>query len=125
MGILDKLGETIASQLGDFDEKVFNSSFLLRVARGKVKGFLDPIGPERLGWMIENNVSMETCFPPETLAKLREGAKDYAEIAANLPDYQVIMLLPQWTLDVVADHGQQGNIWLKGQLKTIRSYFGG
>ncbi|MFA5391745.1 MAG: hypothetical protein WC331_10025 [Candidatus Omnitrophota bacterium] len=125
MGLLDTIGKTIAKGIGNFDQQVFNASLLLRLAGGKVKEFLDPIGPERLGWMIENNVSLDTCIPPEQLQKLRDGAKNYADIAAKLTDQQVVMLLPQWALDVVADHEHQGNVWLRGQLKTIRSYFGG
>jgi len=125
MGLIDAIGGKVLSVLGDFDGGVFSQSLVLRTADQKVKKFFEPIGPVRLAWMIEHGESLESCLTPEEKQSLKNGAGQYADIAAKITDKQIVYSLPQWALDVIAAHGHQGNVWMKEQLKTIRSYFGG
>ncbi len=125
MGFIDSIGGKIASLVGNIDEGIFYNSLLLRMVDQKIKGFFEPIGADRLGWMIDNNVSLESCLPPEQIVQLKEGTKQYAEFSEKISDRQIIEFLPQWSLDVIGSRGHQGNMWMKTQIKTLRSYFGG
>lgn len=116
MSILDKI------PLPEIDGVTLGKSFVLRRLKRGVDKFLEAIGPERLAWMIENDVDLSSVVSPEVDAHYRQEGSRYAYVTKIINDEDVLQQLPPWLITLVDNNGEKGIKWLARQMKWLKEF---
>lgn len=98
---------------------------MLRQAERKIVDYLGKIGDKRVRWLVENKKNFSDFVPPGKLAEYKAKAKNYDWVAFVITDEDFINIIPAWVKSIVSEHGDEGALWLKAQLKWLREIFTG
>ena len=124
----------MAFPLPKINTKVMSKSLLLRQGRRKIGDFLDEIykgiGDDGVIFCIQNNVSISKFFPPGKLAEFKAKAPTasfigirISDVAESVSDEEFAAILPVWLHGIIISQGEQGQTWMKDQIKWLRELF--
>ena len=100
-------------------------SFVLRRFQRYVNEIIEGLGPQRIGWMIQNKKGLGAFLKPEVEAQYRAVAGNWGWAANVITDDDFVKALPEWAHVIVERHGQDGIVWLQEQIVWIRGFFTG
>jgi len=106
------------------DARAIAMGFTFRRIARIVRAEVEKLGPDNIRWLIENNKPLSS--RPEVKAReaeLRIKALKYRPLAAKISDEAFLHMLPAWSLQIVQDHGEQGQQWLRETLEYLRGFF--
>lgn len=103
----------------------FNSGPFIHTMAGRkvprnLKKLLDGIGPERLGWAIDNNRPLTAFFTPDQANKMRTMYPLPKEMLAEFPDTEVYGWIPPEYRSFIEQRAN-GKKWAMEQIAFLRS----
>jgi len=107
-----------------FNQTVFAQALVKAKAKRFIQEFVNKLGPEKMGSMIDQNESIEKIFTIEQLRQIRQLGEQNSWITNIIGPMELSLMLPQWAADLISQKGTQGNSWWNAQLKTILVYLG-
>ena len=98
--------------------------FTLRQVKRRVCAMVEKLGADNIRWLITNNKPLSSLAQvQEREGQLRAQALKYSRLASNISEEQFLCMLPPWCLQIVQEHGEQGQQWMREQLIWLRSFF--
>ena len=108
--------------LPSIDGGRFAKGLARRQVQRRLLPFLETVGTERISWIIGQDRPLRSFIQPGTEEALRAKAQEHRWVAMSISDEDLLRMLPPWMHDVIAQHGEQGQDWMRRELGWIREF---
>lgn len=100
----------------------FAKRFVHIKAERSIREFCDALGEKRVEWMVTNQHPLSRFVTPE-LQKVISVAPQYGWVGDAISDEEFVQMLPPWVHQIVEQHGEEGQAWLRSTIGWLRSLF--